>query len=128
MVTSLHTRLRKLVAALPSDDSSVTFTRAALLRMLEEDDLGEPEVITRDLRVSEVAEETCRAPSTVRSWLISGHLWGYKLQGRDWRVPRSALRAFLDAQPSQDDGLVEDADAAEVDIGAWRALRNPRES
>jgi len=94
---SLHSRLRHLADALPSDSSAVTFTRADLRTMLDEDDVHESDLILRDLRIEEVAEETCRSPSTVRSWLISGQLRGYKLQGRDWRVPRSALRAFLDA-------------------------------
>jgi len=96
---SLHSRLRQLAAALPSDSSAVTFTRADLRVMLDEDDVHESDLNLRDLRVEDEADETCRSPSTVRTWLISGQLRGYKLQGRAWRVPRSALRAFLDDQP-----------------------------
>lgn len=69
-----------------------------MLAMLNEDEFLEEAARVRDLRVAEVAEETCRSPSTVRGWLISGQLRGYKLQGPDWRVPRSALRASLDGQ------------------------------
>ena len=125
---SLHSRLRQLAAALPSDSSAVTFTRADLVSMLDEDDVHETDLILRDLRVEEVAEETGRSPSTVRTWLISGQLRGYKLQGRDWRVPRSALRAFLDQQPfnrARERPTVDDAE--DVDIGAWRKLRRPSE-
>lgn len=128
MVTPLHTRLRQLAAALPSDDSAVSFTRADLRAMLEEDDVHESDVILRDLRVEEVAEQTCRSPSTVRSWLISGQLRGYKLQGREWRVPGSALRDFLNKQPSNRARGVTSVDELEdVDIGAWRKLGRPPE-
>ena len=84
---TIKERLRQLVSALPSDDSAVTITRADLITLLE-DDTGETGVdSTRDLTVKEVAKETGRAPSTVRDWLISGALRGYKLNNRDWRVP-----------------------------------------
>ncbi len=125
---SLHSRLRQLAAALPSDSSAVTFTRADLRVMLDEDDGHESDLILRDLRVEEVAEETCRSPSTVRSWLISGELRGYKLQNRDWRVPRSALREFLNNQPANRSG--DDAgpkSLRRVDLGAWRKVRRPSE-
>ena len=69
---TLHERLRQLALALPSDDASVTITRAALLALVEED--GAPEAPVRDLTVEEVAEETGRAASTVRGWLLAGVL------------------------------------------------------
>lgn len=113
-------RLRLIASALPSDASAVTFTRADLLALIEGD--GERPVDGRDLTVEEVAEETGRAGSTVRGWLIAGELRGYKLNGRDWRVPRSALRDYLTGQTA---GAQPETppDTEDVDIGAWRKLR-----
>ena len=94
---TLRERLQQLVAALPSDSASVTLNRADLLDLLAECPVDVPSG-SLDLTVEEVASETYRAPSTVRGWLLSGELDGYKLNRRDWRVPRSALRAYLDRQ------------------------------
>ena len=114
---TLVDRLRTIADALPSDDASVTFRRSDLLRMLD----GEADAVTRlsrDLTVHEVADATQRADSTVRGWLISGELDGYKLMGRDWRVTREALRRFLSGETPQTPDDDED-----VDLGAWRKLR-----
>ena len=113
-------RLRQLASALPSDDSSVTFTRADLEALLWEDDHGEVAAESvRDLTVEEVGEETGRAPSTVRGWLIAGALRGYKLNDRDWRVPRSALRDYVTKQIEMSGPPSE---TSEVDITAWRRV------
>lgn len=117
---TLADRLRQLAAALPSDASSVTLTRRDLLVMLEGVSDHVASAQGRDMTVEEVAEEVRRSPATIRRWLIAGELRGYKLQGRDWRVPRPALREYLDRQ-SSDPG--ESADDAQVDISAWRHLR-----
>ena len=117
---TLYDRLRQLASALPSDDAAVSFTRADLLALLE-DDGRETEVdSTRDLTVEEVAHETHRAPSTVRGWLISGALRGHKFHG-DWRVPRAALREYLEAEATN----VSEAPPheCEIDIAAWRKVR-----
>ncbi len=118
---TLKERLRRLASALPSDDSAVTITRADIVALLE-DDGRETEVgSTRDLTVEEVAKETGRAPSTVRDWLISEALCGYKLNGRDWRVPRAALEEYLDAQSKPTSATPRDT--GDVDIRAWRRIR-----
>lgn len=111
-------RLWAMAAALPSDGSSITLTRSDLVTLLE----GEKEASlpVRDLTVEEVAQETGRAPSTVRGWLIRGELQGYKLNGRDWRVPRPALRAYLEGQATPES---DDEPEGDVDLGAWRRLR-----
>ncbi|HET9948846.1 MAG TPA: helix-turn-helix domain-containing protein [Longimicrobiales bacterium] len=115
-------RLRQLADALPFDHSAVTFTRADLFALLEGE--GEARSIPeRDLTVEEVAAEVGRAVSTVRGWLASGELKGYKLNRRDWRVPRAALRAYLERQPAGADRSREPAADAEVDISAWRKVR-----
>lgn len=121
---TVQERLRQLISILPSDESTVAFTRADLVRMLD----GEEETIAaldRDLSVEEVAEKVGRAVSTVRTWLIAGDLRGYKLNGKSWRIPQSALRAYLDAQttvnaPVQDPQ--DDEDDEDVDISAWRKI------
>ncbi len=117
---TLKKRLRQLASALPSDDCSVTITRAALGALLEGES-SEEVGSTRDLTVEEVAEETVRAPSTVRGWLISKALRGYKLNNRDWRVPRAALHEYLEAQLIQ--ANVMPPDVGEVDIAAWQKVR-----
>ncbi|MDZ7779541.1 MAG: helix-turn-helix domain-containing protein [Gemmatimonadota bacterium] len=76
--------------------------------------------MTRDMSVEQVAEEVQRSPSTIRRWPIAGELRGYKLQGRDWRLPRPALRESLAHQGSTADDPDHDA---EVDSSAWRHLR-----
>ena len=89
-------RLRQLASALHSDDSAVTFTRAGLMALLDEDGVGGVIATSsqdaQELTVDEVAEQMRKAPSTLRGWLISGDLRGYKLNNREWRVPRSARR------------------------------------
>ena len=62
---TLVERLRQLVEALPSDDCSVTITRADLISLLEED--AGSAASPRDMTVEEVARETGRAPSTRKS-------------------------------------------------------------
>ena len=84
---------------------------------LLEDDGRETEVdSTRDMTVEEVAYETHRATSTVRGWLIAGELAGFKFNG-GWRVPRAALREYLEAEASD-----TPRDEGEVDITAWRKV------
>ncbi len=118
---TLRERLRQLASALPSDDCAVTITRADLVTRLD-DDTHEAEVgSTWDLTVQEVARETGRAPSTVRGWLISGALRGYKLNDRDWRVPRAAFREYLEAPSRQTSATPRDT--VDVDIRAWRRIR-----
>lgn len=79
---------------------------------------GEVEV---DLTVEQVAAELSRAPSTVRGWLGAGELAGYKLRGREWRVPRASLRAFLDREANGSERSTESsARAGAIALDAWR--------
>ena len=120
---TLRDRLRQLADALPSDRSAITLTRADLTALLEAEPVQASTPATaRDLTVEDVAAETCRATSTVRTWLISGALRGYKLNGRDWRVPRAALREYLEGQAGHPEPPGGEP-PGEVDITAWRALR-----
>ena len=118
---TISERLRQLVSALPSDASAVTFTRHDLVALLDREAEPASAVPSRDLSVEEVAAEVQRSTSTVRTWLIAGELKGYKLQGKAWRVPRAALRKFLDHQGEPAEPPLDDAE--KVDISAWRKLR-----
>jgi len=111
---------RQTVRILPSDTSAVTLTRADLRALVEGSGDGPfPAPSARDLTIEEVGEEVQRAASTVRGWLIAGELKGCKLNGRSWRVPRSALRACLEAQARK---CEEPEDETPVDLSAWRRL------
>ena len=111
---TLKERLRQLAFALPFDDSTVSFTRAALMALLEDGGKVTEVDSTRDLTVEEVAHETHRARSTIRGWLGSGALRGHKFHG-DWRVTRAALREYLEAQATHSSEA-----PGKVDITAWR--------
>lgn len=120
---TLAERLRMLASALPSDDSAVTLTRSDLLALVDGAEHS-PSLPTRDLTVEDVADETGRAASTVRGWLIDGKLRGYKLNDRDWRIPWAALREYLDGQ-GRDGGpeMERLAPGEKVDITEWRKVR-----
>lgn len=109
---TLKDRIRRMVEALPSPTSTVSLSRVDLESMLGQ--AVEPEPLS-DLTVQDVAEEVGRAPSTVRGWCNSGQLRAYRLNRREWRITREALREFQRDQqePPPDIG---DSD----DLGSWR--------
>jgi excisionase family DNA binding protein len=77
-----------------------------------------------DYTVEALAAELGRAPSTVRGWLLEGAIpEAYKL-GREWRIPRAAVRRFLDSL-SNGGGHAEEVADGESAVrghvpGAWR--------
>lgn len=91
---TLRARLDRIRSVLPSSASSVTLTREDLDELLGRPDQVDP---IGDLTVQDIAEELGKAESTVRTWLTSsgGIPGAYKLHGREWRVPPSALREYL---------------------------------
>lgn len=112
---TIRERLQLLVDALPSDEAAVVLTRASIMALLGG---SEDRVEKGDMTVDEVARETRRAPSTVRGWLADGMLRGYKLNGRDWRIPQSSLETFL-AEQRQPRRAAPATPAS--DIAAWRS-------
>lgn len=73
------------------------------------------------LTAAQLAGRYGRKPCTARLWLEQGLLPGaYKLRGREWRIPVSALIAFEQrggaGAPPADTG----ADAGSADLSAWR--------
>lgn len=97
-------RLRRAVQGLP-EGASITLPVGVVRNWLS--DLPEEADDNRfgDLTVPELAAELDRAESTVRGWLNAGDIpQAYKLNGREWRVPRTAVRDFLDRQRDEDEG------------------------
>ena len=71
-----------------------------------------------DLNVADLALLFKKRPSTVRAWIERGDFPGaYKLNGKEWRVPASAVDAFQKAQQRV-------ADAGNG-LSAWRDVSRP---
>lgn len=71
-----------------------------------------------DPTVDDVAALLNRAPSTVRGWCRDGTLPGaYRMQGREWRIPRAALETLREDGPRQNRRAVRNRPA---DLGRWR--------
>ena len=52
-----------------------------------------------DLTIRDLAQVFGKRPSTVRAWVERGDFpAAYKLHGKEWRVPASAVEAFQDRQ------------------------------
>jgi len=47
-----------------------------------------------ELRVEDIAADLGRSPSTVREWLRTGELRGYKFRDREWRIPWDSYEEF----------------------------------
>ena len=78
-----------------------------------------------DLTVDSLAPLFGKRPSTVRAWIERGDFPGaYKLHGKEWRIPPSALDAFQHTQRSRS---VKPHAGVKADLSAWRAIRrSPR--
>lgn len=76
-----------------------------------------------DLSVEQVASELSRSPSTVRGWCIDGRLRAYKLNHREWRVPRDAVREYLDNQKNSSGRQVTRTNGKAADLSAWRNVK-----
>lgn len=119
-------QLRNAIAGLPPG-TLVALPREALL-----DALGAPEAAVPpglaveppvDVTVAQIAQLFGRSPSTVRQWLESGALEGYKLFGREWRVPSGALAAFQRRQRTGSAPPGASPARREGSLGDWRAVK-----
>ena len=118
---SIRKQLESVVEGMP-DDASVTLTVAWLRALLQEEADRAGEAPDGVLTLAEVGERVGRAEGTVRTWCNSGKLEGaFRLNGRDWRVPESSLRKYLDAQADQRPNEV--VSPGNVDLGSWRKHR-----
>ena len=119
---SLAHRLRCIVDAMPAD-GTVTLSVAWLKGLLaaEGDSLG----MDRLLTLEEAGDIVGRSPSTVRTWLNTGRLDGFKLNARSWRIRESALRSFIERQEAggHEPPTIRNSELA--DIGDWRQHMPP---
>ena len=105
--------LAKLLVHLPDDALvPVGWLRAQLRQpdAVQADGVG-------DLSCADVAKMLSRTPGCIRGWCKSGEFArAYRLNGREWRIPRASLRAYLDAHGSK-----KSAQTAEpINLGRWR--------
>ncbi|MQA92209.1 MAG: helix-turn-helix domain-containing protein [Gemmatimonas sp.] len=130
MHTDLLRALRTIADALPPG-SSVTLEGGWLRAQLEEVENGSTQHKAAnhrlaDLTVEQVAEELGRSGSTVRGWLAAAEFPNaFKLNQREWRIPLSDVRAFLDRQRPQTEKWPESArlrrsSRTQDDLGSWR--------
>jgi len=112
---TLADRLRELAERLPPG-GSLTLTRDGLLNLAALDGgQADEAAVPADFTVAELATRFHRSASTVRDWCERGRFEGaYKLNGRDWRIPVTALDAFLAEQRGE---------TPAAHLGAWRAVR-----
>ncbi len=69
-----------------------------------------------DLTIGDLARLFGKRPSTVRAWVERGDFPGaYKLHGKEWRVPASAVEAFQDRQRGRA--------KSEPRLSAWRSVK-----
>jgi len=108
--------LREIVRSMPSE-GSVTLPVTWLRDLLDaEGDSSEGRLLT----LEETAELVSRSVSTVGTWLNTGKLDGFKLNGRSWRIREGALRAFIEHQQSGDREPPAIRSSASLDLGSWR--------
>ena len=68
-----------------------------------------------DLTVGDLGRLFGKRPSTVRAWVERGDFPGaYKLHGKEWRVPMSAVELFQNGQRRG---------KSAAGLSAWRAVR-----
>ena len=118
---SIRRQLQNIVDGMPPG-SSVSLPVDWLRALLQEEADRAGEAPDGVLTLAEVGERVGRAEGTVRTWCNSGKLKGaFRLNGRDWRVPESALRNYLEAQIEQKSSEV--GSRGDVDLGSWRKHR-----
>ncbi len=105
---------RDLLDALPDDALlPVRVVREILAEQADEREADGP-----DYTVAEAGRVLARSASCVRSWCSSGAIDAYRLRGREWRVPRAAIRELQDRERASARGSGRPANLA-----AWRRTR-----
>jgi len=95
---SARDALRTLARGLPAG-TPVPVPAELLLELLDSEPHAPANLVSSDLTVAQVAARYGRAPSTVRGWCDVNRFAGaYRLNGREWRIPPSALESFDAAQ------------------------------
>jgi excisionase family DNA binding protein len=92
--------LLRLAQALP-ESTAVPVPRAWLLELLAgvPSPQQAPGAIEIDLTPEEAGSALQRSPVTIRAYCAAGLLPGaYRMRGRQWRIPRTALEAFQAAE------------------------------
>ena len=97
-------RIRAIVDPMPAD-GAVTLPVAFLRALLDAE--GDEPGMGRLLTLAEAGEVVGRSPSTIRTWLNTGRLDGFKLNARSWRVRESALQNFIQQQEAGDRGAAK---------------------
>ena len=74
-----------------------------------------------DLTVDDVARLFGRQPSTIRGWIRKGSLRAYKFNGREYRIPRSAIEELQRAGQERRPAVVPGRRVA--DLSEWRRTK-----
>ena len=120
--------LDSLRAALTAMPPGTLVPRDWVLEQLPDGAPGVPAVETPapparvDLTIRGLAQLFGKQASTVRAWVERGDFPGaYKLHGKEWRVPASAVEAFQDRQRHRK----SPSRGAETEsrLSAWRSVR-----
>jgi len=116
-------RLDSLRTALTAMPPGTLVPRDWVLEGLSEDIPGVPTVEAPalparvDLTIRDLAQLFGKQPSTVRAWVERGDFPGaYKLHGKEWRVPVTAVDAFQNRQRRA---------KCDTRLSAWRSVSRP---
>ena len=115
-------RLRAIVESMPAD-ASVTLSVSWLRDNLDAE--GDSPGPDRLLTLEEAGEVVGRSPSTIRTWLNTERLAGFKLNGRTWRIRESALRSFIERQEASGHEAPTIRSSRSVELGDWRQHMRP---
>ncbi|SRR5712691_1929462 len=110
-----------LRAALTAMPPGTLVPRDWVLERLSEDIPDVPAAVTPapptrvDLTIRDLAQLFGKQPSTVRAWVERGNFPGaYKLHGKEWRVPVSAVESFQNRQRRA---------KSDTRLSAWRRVK-----
>jgi excisionase family DNA binding protein len=109
--------LKAIIDGMP-DGGSVSLPVTWMRDLLDAE--GDSPGMGRLLTLKEAGEVVGRSPSTVRTWLNTSRLAGFKLNGRTWRIRESALRSFIERQESGEHEPPTIRSYGSVELGDWR--------